>query len=392
MIIKKFQGPTEVDALTKAKEELGSEAVIMNIKTIKPRGLKKLFKPTVVEVTAALDEVEKKVNKAEKIDYVADEEINLKKLEEKEGLEAKLENLQMLLEQQLHETTDNKNEEKKEGIVVKEKTKEDKKGSFQFVKMIYNIMLQNEIDEKYANQVIDEVEKIMRNDTQIDYLLSNIYQKLILKFGKPTGIKFSGNGPKVVFFIGPTGVGKTTTIAKLASVFQLEHKKKVAFLTADTYRIAAPEQLRTYANILNAPLSICYTPEDIKDTLDNYKDYDLVLVDTAGYSHKNTEQQLQIKQLIDSVDEKYDKEIYLVLSATTKYNDLKNIADSYAEITDYNIIFTKLDETSTYGNILNIKLYTGAELSYSTNGQNVPNDVEIFNSQKIVKLLLGGKQ
>ena len=258
--------------------------------------------------------------------------------------------------------------------------------------LIYNIMLQNEIDEKYANQVIDEVEKIMRNDTQIDYLLSNIYQKLILKFGKPTGIKFSGNGPKVVFFIGPTGVGKTTTIAKLASVFQLEHKKKVAFLTADTYRIAAPEQLRTYANILNAPLSICYTPEDIKDTLDNYKDYDLVLVDTAGYSHKNTEQQLQIKQLIDAVDEKYDKEIYLVLSATTKYNDLKNIADSYAEITDYNIIFTKLDETSTYGNILNIKLYTGAELSYSTNGQNVPNDVEIFNSQKIVKLLLGGKQ
>ena len=97
-----------------------------------------------------------------------------------------------------------------------------------------------------------------------------------------------------------------------------------------------------------------------------------------------------MKKLLDAIDGKYSKEIYLVLSATTKYKDLLEIVDVYHEITDYKFIFTKLDETTTYGNLLNIKLHTGAELSYMTIGQNVPDDIEIFDTQKIVKQLLGG--
>jgi flagellar biosynthesis protein FlhF len=238
---------------------------------------------------------------------------------------------------------------------------------------------------------MEDLEKIARSGTNMDVILSNIYQKMILKFGQPKTIELSIGQPKVVFFIGPTGVGKTTTIAKIASKYKVDMGKKVAFLTADTYRIAAAEQLRTYANILDTPLTIIYSAEEMNAAIQRVSDYDLVLVDTAGFSHKNDAQRADIKQLIESLDKKYEKEVYLVISATTKYKDLLEIADIYHEIADYKVVFTKLDETTSYGNILNIKLYSGAELSYTTNGQNVPDDIEVFSTQKIVKQLLGGR-
>ncbi len=173
----------------------------------------------------------------------------------------------------------------------------------------------------------------------------------------------------------------------------MEKGKKVALYTADTYRIAAAEQLRTYANILDTPLNIVYSSKELNEELEKAQEeeFELILVDTAGFSHKNEEQQGETKELIDQVPEEFDKDVYLVLSATTKYRDLMEIADVYKENFDFKMIFTKLDETSCYGNILNMKLYTGTDLSYTTYGQNVPEDIEIFNTQNIVKLLLGGK-
>ena len=161
----------------------------------------------------------------------------------------------------------------------------------------------------------------------------------------------------------------------------------MALLTADTYRIAAAEQLRTYANILDTPLSIIYTPEDIGKEIEKFADYDLVLVDTAGFSHKNDGQREDMKRLLKNLPAQYERQIYLVLSATTKYKDLIEIT----EFCDFHLILTKLDETSAYGNILNIKLHTGAQLSYVTTGQNVPDDIEVVDTQKLVKLLLGGR-
>ena len=194
-----------------------------------------------------------------------------------------------------------------------------------------------------------------------------------------------------VLLLGPTGVGKTTTIAKIASIFRVDQKKKVALLTADTYRIAAAEQLRTYANILEVPFRIIYTVEEIEKALEDFRDYDYILVDTAGHSHQNSAQKESMSNFIHSVDGKIEKEVYLVLSATTKYRDLISIADAYKEMTDFKLIFTKLDETTTLGNLLNLRLYTDAALSYVTYGQNVPDDIEEFNPQKTVKKLLGGK-
>lgn len=397
MIIKKFQGNTEEEAVQQAKKELGDNAVIMNIKVVKPKGIFGIFKSSTVELTAAAEENEPVVpqvpKKQETVQLVADESVKVPIVEKrKEGtsvIEERLENLQLLIEKQWGEKTEEKKEQTKE--VSPKDEPQAKKDNLSFIKLIYGVMLENEVDEKYANQIIDETERIMKSDKSVDYILSNVYQKMILKFGQPKEIDFNGKKPKVIFFVGPTGVGKTTTIAKLASKFKLEDKKKVALITADTYRIAATEQLRTYANILDAPFSVVYSPEELERNIQTVSEYDVILVDTAGHSHRNEEQKENINQLLHTLGCEYEKETYLVLSATTKYKDLLEIVDSYTGITDYSIIFTKLDETSTYGNILNLKLYTGANLSYITNGQNVPDDMEVLDTQGIVKKLLGGK-
>ncbi len=421
MTIKKFQGRTEEEATAKAWEELGAHTVIMNVKEIKPKGLMRYFKSSTYEVTAAVEESEpvsspRLVDGAPpaapgNINLKADEPISIPEPEplkevfatventwnsasakavqarteerrRESAVENNLESLQSLLEEKLSPQPDPKQELPKEPPMDE---------NFKFIKMIYGILLENEVEEKYVNQIMDEVEKVMKGGASLDLILSSIYQKMILKFGQPQPIELADAKPKVVFFIGPTGVGKTTTIAKIASQFKLDRGKKVALFTADTYRIAAVEQLRTYANILDTELNIIYSSKELNEKLRETGDYDLVLVDTAGFSHKNQEQLAETRELVRKVPDGYDKEAYLVLSATTKYRDLLDIADVYKENFTFKMIFTKMDETSSYGNILNMRMYTGAELSYSTYGQNVPEDIEIFNTQKIVKLLLGGK-
>ena len=413
MTINKFYGKTEEEATEKARAEFGDNAVIMNVKEVKPKGLFRAFKGNTYEVTAAMEEKEhppaapatrpqqntKPVLDA--INLVADEKISIPKVEkksefpqmaglekkrmtegvtdkvkERKNLEARLDDLSDQLEESLGSS--------------QKKTKGPSSEELNFVRILYNTMLTNEVNEKYVNQILDEVEKFIRPGNNVDVILFNVYQKLILRFGQPKTIDVSGPKPRVYFFIGPTGVGKTTTIAKIASKYEVEYDKKVAFITADTYRIAATEQLQVYANILGAPMSIVYSKDELNDAIAKYADYDLIFVDTAGFSHKNEEQRSDVKKLIQGVDKKYKKEVYLVLSATTKYRDLVEIVDTYREISEYKLIFTKLDETTTYGNLLNIKLYSDADLSYVTNGQNVPDDLEVFDTQKIVKKLLGG--
>ena len=300
----------------------------------------------------------------------------------------------MMEEKRLQERLDHLSDRLDEQLATSQKESENEKGAsseeLNFLRMLYNTLIQNEVDEKYVNQILDEVEKFIRPGNSVDTMLSNIYQKLILRFGQPKTIELTSDKPKVVFFIGPTGVGKTTTIAKIASKYKVEYDKQVGFVTADTYRIAATEQLQVYANILKAPMSIVFSETELNEILAKYEEYDLVFVDTAGFSHKNETQRQDMKRLLQGLDERYQKEVYLVLSATTKYKDLLDIVDIYHEISDYKLIFTKLDETTAYGNILNVKLYANADLSYVTNGQNVPDDIEVLNTQRIVKQLLGG--
>jgi len=387
MIIKKFQASTEQEAVLMAKEEMGSNAVVLNIKSTKQRGLKKLFKKDVVEITAALEEKQTTSSIQSSRINVAVAEDTPEEEKQPTAIEEKLDNLQSMLESRMKEM-DAENRDKPE---LKDK-KEEKNVNFSFLQLVYNQMLENEVDEKYANQIIGEIESSIKKESNLDSILSGIYQKIVLKLGIPHEISLKEGEPALVFFVGPTGVGKTTTIAKIASDFKLEKKAKVAMITSDTYRIAAVEQLRTYANILDIPLQVVYTIEELNHAIELFKDYDLILVDTAGRSHKNKEQCREIQHLVNDCTllQGMRREIFLVLSAATKYKDLLNIVDVYSQMGKYSIIFTKLDETSALGNILNIRLNTSADISYVTSGQTVPDDISILDAQKLAKHLLGG--
>ena len=390
MLIKKFQGATEQEALQLAKQELGKDVIITHIKSVKPKGIYRLFKKPLVEITAAVDE--ERIYEKKNYQQIAEE---LKKNpyefrpagkeeEKPSAIEQKLDSLQTMLEKQLRE-------QQSTSVEKEIPTIEEQSAAMACVQMIYNQLIANEVEEVYANKVIAEIEQSLKPDATVDNILSTIYQKLVLKLGETKELSFETGKTKYVFFIGPTGVGKTTTIAKLASSLKLSKKAKVALFTADTYRIAAVDQLRSYATILGIPLRVIYSETEIKDAVEEYKDYDIVLIDTAGRSHKNREQRDDIEKLLLAVPEEC-REIYLVLSATTKYKDLVKITETYSSIAKYNLIFTKLDETAGIGNIFNIKMLTGAPLSYTTFGQSVPDDISKINPQAVAKQLLGGGQ
>ncbi|CDE42947.1 gTP-binding signal recognition particle SRP54 G-domain [Clostridium sp. CAG:411] len=402
MVIKKFQAKTEEEAILLAKNELGKNATVMNIKTVKPKGIQKMFRKPSVEITAAVDEEQDYSNGEEMLSKMQEIQRNIQEAQRLEAekqkedvsqednamtIENKLDNLQQMLEKQMF--TEEKEEEQKQKIEKEEKPVAESKADA-CIRLVREQLINNEVEENYADLILDEIKNTIKKDTAIDQILASIYQKIVLKLGKTNLIKGAGEQTKYIYFIGPTGVGKTTTIAKIASDLKLHKKVKLALITSDTYRIAAVEQLRTYANILGVPLKVVYSDEEMKKAKEEYADYDVVLIDTAGRSHKNMEQTEDIERLIKAIPEEM-RDVYLVLSATTKYKDLVKISETYTKVTKYNLIFTKLDETCCIGNILNVKMLTGAALSYSTSGQTVPDDIEKINPQKIAKQLLGGQ-
>lgn len=205
----------------------------------------------------------------------------------------------------------------------------------------------------------------------------------IMQIGYPNEKLFPRRGAQIEFMVN----GKVRLVRGLAgegAVITLNNKP--ASLNT------AIEQLNTYASIIDCPVSVVYSVEDMDKSLTDYKDYDLILIDTAGRSHKADDQMDELKSFIEQVvqrKDEFDFESYLTLSVTTKYKDLKSIADKYDDV-DWSIIFTKLDETCSLGNILNLRMLTDRPLAYTTSGQNVPNDIEVINEQWIAKQLLGG--
>ena len=420
MVIRKYIAMSEEEAAKLAREELGEDVVIMNVKKNEPKGLAKLFRKPSVEITAAVDEVRSGEAAEDGPDFsrlqeairetnavleaeakketdgqeparqqtepsgsnILEEETSQKndreEKSENKDIEERLSNLQELLERQMQAEKDAR------------EAKDEKENTNQaYFDLIKKKLLDNEVEETYANQILEDISENLNKNANLDSILAGVYQKIVLKIGQPHLIDIKAKKTKFVFFIGPTGVGKTTTIAKIASTLKLTKKTKVALITSDTYRIAAVEQLKTYANILGIPLQVVYTPEDMGHAMEELREFDLVFVDTAGRSHNNTEQKEDVQKLLETVDEA-NREVFLVLSATTKYKDLVKISMTYAEITKYNLIFTKLDETDTIGNLFNIHMLTGAPLSYTTWGQNVPDDIGKIDAQSIAKQVLGG--
>ena len=425
MIIKKFIGKNEEEATALAKKDLGDNLVIMNVRKVKAKPPFAFLKGKKVEVTAAVEEEDpgmEQIRRIARAQVSAQEKAraegstqsndagrtaaqpapvvrSLTSVDKSSSIEAKLDNLQNILEKRLgpeEAAIEPVSEKKAESPAPADNAgapkEEPDRETSRFLRLLYNTMIDNDIDEKLVNELVGNAGNAGKPGAKLDHYLSAVYQKMILRFGKADGIaEPAAKGPVVIFFIGPTGVGKTTTIAKVASSLSVNDKRKVALLTTDTYRIAAADQLRTYASILEVPFRVIYSEDELLIACEDFSDCDYILVDTAGHSHKSEELLAKQKSYMECLPETVSKQCFLVLSATTKYKDLKKIVDNYRTVSDFQLIFTKLDETSTLGSLYNIKCYSNSAIAFITCGQNVPDDIETFNAQRIVKQLLGGE-
>ncbi|MCL2351012.1 MAG: hypothetical protein FWC55_00620, partial [Firmicutes bacterium] len=259
------------------------------------------------------------------------------------------------------------------------------------LQLFYDTLVNNGVLPEIAENLLkdadcaDEFENI-----DISLIAYIVYNSIIGALGAPEPVSLpkSAAGPASrAFFIGPTGVGKTTTIAKISADLILNQKKRVRLITADTYRIAAVEQLKTYAEILGVGVTVVYSAGDLRAEAENAPEAaDVVLIDTAGRSHRNAKEMDELKELLEAAPE---SEKFLVLSLNMRREDMLAVVDAYSAAGDFRLIFTKLDETDRVGEILNVCRLTGRKLAYVTNGQNVPDDIETARPEALAKALLG---
>ncbi|MGD8400472.1 MAG: flagellar biosynthesis protein FlhF [Bacillota bacterium] len=218
----------------------------------------------------------------------------------------------------------------------------------------------------------------------LHYCRQNLTGKLLFAEPLDTGTR---DKQRVISLIGPTGVGKTTTIAKLAAKFKLDEDKRVGLITLDTYRIAAVEHLMTYGDIMNLPVEVVYTAADLEPAIAKLHYCDVILVDTAGRSPRN---QLMMDELHTFIAKPVIETILLVISATTQYRDMVTIEENFSRIAYTHLVFTKLDETDNLGPLISLMFKCQRPLSYLTAGQNVPDDIETVQLEKLVTQLFEG--
>ncbi|UZD43181.1 flagellar biosynthesis protein FlhF [Selenomonas sputigena] len=264
-------------------------------------------------------------------------------------------------------------------VVSKEKTPEDEMSLQQALK-------QQEVESDIIDDVVLQLpaEAILA-DKNTPLALDGLTKYLAANVQMADGLELKSRKRKIAALLGPTGVGKTTTLAKIAAQCVLEKGISTAFITADTYRISAVEQLKTYADILGLPIAIVYTPDELKEAIQKFRQKQLILIDTAGRSQHNRRQMAELKEFL-AVNQNIEK--YLVLSATTKNEDAKDIIDKFSVCKPDKVIFTKTDETKSLGIILNILRRKEMRLSYLTNGQSVPDDIVPAEAGKLAELFL----
>lgn len=407
MKVKRYVGETAQEAMQKVKSDLGRDAIILTTRKIRKKGLMGFFSKPLIEVVATIDNDISAMPAPNKVHDIKPQEQNVK-AEYSNPAESFINELNANMQAQKNPQRDNRKQQQGH-IDEKEMIQQDfvelknmLNKVYDAVKVDYENNKLSDIVKKYLKTLEEcEVDKVIVNEIkeklletldsekqQSDAIVRNTIYNILSKYMKePEPFTFTKD-KKVIIVIGPTGVGKTTTIAKLAANMVLTEKKKVGLITSDTYRIAAVEQLKTYSEIIGVPLSIIYTPAEILSAIENYGDKDLILVDTAGRSHKDKYQLMELKTLIKS---SINYEVYLVISATTKFSDCIEIIKSYSFLDDYKLLFTKMDETSAFGVILNVAYITKKPVSYITTGQSVPDDIEIADNGKIINCLLGDK-
>ncbi|MDP2875625.1 MAG: flagellar biosynthesis protein FlhF [Holophaga sp.] len=255
---------------------------------------------------------------------------------------------------------------------------------------LYGDLLANDVDPMIALRLCEYTQRALTEEgdaATVDPERARLFMRRVIANFIPVAspIQLEPGKLQVAALVGPTGVGKTTTIAKLAAYAKLELKQKVALITLDTFRVAAVDQLQQYAQILQVPMHVALTVEDLRSALRFYQDRTLVLIDTPGHSPKNDDLLEQMRRFLEELPM---VETHLVLSATTKPKDLADIAARFEPLKPGRLIFTKLDETSTYGPILSTLVRIKRPLSYLGIGQEVPHDLELATSRRVADLIL----
>lgn len=254
------------------------------------------------------------------------------------------------------------------------------------LRSVVNELHRKGLERSAIRAVIEQLKPETKKEGTIESIRSFLPQafKSVIKCGGPLALK--KNGPRIIALVGPTGVGKTTTVAKLAALYALREGHRAALITIDNFRVGAVEQLKTYSRIMGVPIEVAATPAELEAAIELHSDKELILIDTAGRSPKDMEKIEELKSFLES---KFAIEIHLCLAATTRDRELQEIVERFGILPISRVIFTKLDESESYGCIVNAHLRTKFPLSYFTTGQRVPEDLEIATSGRLAGLVLG---
>lgn len=253
---------------------------------------------------------------------------------------------------------------------------------------VYADLIDADLSEEDARELLERVRGESLRDRMDEPMLIKARLARILEseLAATQPIRLTPGRCRVCALVGPTGVGKTTTIAKLAANFRLRENRRVGLITMDTYRIAAVEQLRTYADIIDLPMRVVSTPREMQEAVRSFETLDLVLIDTAGRSPKDD---IKIRELRTLLTEAAADEIHLVLSSVAGTKALLQTLERFRTVRPTALILTKLDESPSFGGLLPVLRAAGLPLSYLTNGQNVPDDIETAQPGRVARLILG---
>ncbi|HEY0826916.1 MAG TPA: flagellar biosynthesis protein FlhF [Bacilli bacterium] len=402
MRVKRYVVDSMPDALKKIRSDLGKDAVILNTKEIRVGGFLGLFTKKRIEVIAAIESANQADNPAVKEAMGNPSPVNLVKSEAAVALNAAQASVGILVREPVQAmiAAEQAKPTKSNDALLLEEMKQMKDIVYKlsinnkdipkaspFFEKLEMRLYEHEVDPRLVKLILQNamaeiqgpVEEV--TEDQARGLIKN-QLALILKSDGTKGIL---PDTRIVHLVGPTGVGKTTTIAKLAAEQVLKNNRKVGLITSDTYRIAAVEQLKTYATILNVPLEVVFSPQDLAKALKQLADRDIIFMDTAGRNYRN---EMYVSELNSLLQSKGNSETYLVLSLTTKYKDMKVITKNFSKFKVDKVLFTKMDETGTFGSIINLTHDFSLKLGYITNGQNVPDDIVELNEDLIIERIL----
>lgn len=360
MKIKRFYVHDMKEGMLRIREELGPEAVILQSRKVRGgRGLFGFFLPSRLEITAAVDGV--RSDSRREMAARSDFEVKVQEM-----LGELRSNISQLVSRQSM-------------LPSPEKTRPELERWQQHLE-------RQDVYPQLLQELMQEIAENLQEDVQLSAEITGlILQKKLRKRLKTAPEK----GASIQVFVGPTGVGKTTTLAKLAARYALYQGEKVGIITIDHYRIGAVEQMRTYSDITGLPLEVVMTPKELRRAVERFNGCQRILIDTAGRSALNL---AHIQELAGYIQKLPPCEIFLVISATTKWQDLQLISENFQPTAFNRLIFTKLDETNSYGVLLNGCFLTKMPVIYLTNGQSVPDDICLADVEMMSSLILGEEE